>query len=84
MGSSPFRFGGPHNFNEDYPFIPVKNVVIKNGKMGKTSHHAIHGNDASYVVIKDLIMYDFEVAGVHFNGGSHITIENCVIGPSLK
>ena len=45
----------------------ARNVVIKNGKLGRASHHGIHGNDNENVVISDLVINDWEVAAISLN-----------------
>ncbi len=84
VGPSPFSAGGPHNFNADVPYKACKNIVIKNGKLGLTSHHGIHGNLPSNVLINNLEIFDFEVGGIHLNGASNVEVKNCVIGPSTQ
>ena len=42
---------------------------IKNGTLGKSSHHGIHGNNMSNILIENLLIEDFEVAGIALNGG---------------
>jgi hypothetical protein len=55
------------------------NVVIKNGTLGKNSHHCIHGNLNSNVQIYDLVCKDWEVAGISLNGLKGATIKNVQI-----
>ena len=49
-----------------------KNITIKNGTLGLSSHSGIHGNNNSNVLIENLIIKDFEVGGIMLNGGSRI------------
>merc|ERR1719295_209743 len=71
---------GPVDFG---PYLrAAQNVVIKNGVIGRTSHHGIHGNDAQDVTLEDLKIYHFDVAGIQLNGFDTVTITNCDIGPS--
>lgn len=58
--------------------------VIKNGTIGRSSHHGIHGNGAHHIVIKDLIIKDFEIAGIALNGGKYLAFKNLDIGPNWK
>ena len=61
----------PSNFGE----INYNNYIyIKNGKLGLTSHHGIHGNGNKNILIEDLDISNFEVAGIALNG-----CENCII-----
>jgi len=83
IGSKAFISGqGPGNFGA---FLESSsNIVIKNGILGLTSHHSIHGNDATAVTIQDLTIRDFEVCGIALNGFTNIVIENVEVGPSFK
>ena len=66
----PSDFGDAKNENSDYP----KNIYICNGKLGKSSHHSIHGNGNKNVLIENLIIKDFEVAAIAINGGENIIL----------
>lgn len=48
---------GPANFWGN--FKSANNVIIKNGKFGLSSHHSIHGNNNSNVILKNVQFYDF-------------------------
>lgn len=73
LASSPFiPKQGPGNFGATISF--AKNVVIKNGTLGLSSHHGIHGNKMENVIMQNLNIVDFEVAGISLNGAN-----NCVI-----
>ena len=83
IGSSPFLPNvGPADFGQD--FVEVSDVTIKNGELGLSSHHGIHGNNVTNVIIENLRIYDFEVAGVHLNGFLNAKIRNLNIGPSYQ
>ena len=83
LGSSPFvPKTGPHDFTDN--FLPARGVIIKNGVLGLSSHHGIHGNNCEDVIVKDLEIRDFEVAGVSVNGAKNFKMENCVVGPSSE
>ena len=74
LGSAPFITGqGPGNFG---PFVPCRNVLIKNGFIGRSSHHSIHGNGMTNVVLENLVLYNFEVAGLSLNGGENLLFRN--------
>lgn len=74
LASSPFLPGqGPSNFG---PIISPQYVCIKNGKLGLSSHQAIHGNGMKYVIIENLTLFDNEQAGIALNGGEDIIIRN--------
>jgi len=85
LGSAPFiPSQGPvvEGFSTDDTYNPGTNVLIKNGILGLSSHHGIHGNlQGKSVILQDLIVENFEVAGIALNGASHsifdgITIRN--------
>jgi len=61
---------------------PAHHVIIKNGVLGKSSHHGIHGNTDGRVTIKDLKIEQFEVGAIQLNGPSKAMIKNVDIGPS--
>lgn len=78
LASSPFiPKQGPSNFGDTIK--APKNVIIKNGVLGKSSHHGIHGNDMSLVTIEDITFENFEVAAIALNGGKNICIKDCMI-----
>jgi hypothetical protein len=81
LASTPFLPNqGPGDFG---PTIhPGKRCWIKNGTLGLSSHHGIHGNNASAIIIENVIIRDFEVAGVALNGGSLMFLRNLKIGPA--
>jgi len=83
IGNKAFISGqGPGNFGAF--LTTTKNVLIKNGVLGLSSHHGIHGNGASDIVIEDLTIKDFEVAGIALNGFTNVVIQNVEVGPSYK
>ena len=56
-------------------------VLIKNGILARSSHHGIHGNKNTNIIIQNLSINNFEVAGIALNGTingilDNITIEN--------
>lgn len=80
IGSKAFISGqGPGLFGA---FMTSANTVtIRDGTLGLSSHHGIHANSPSNVIIKDLTIKDFEVAGIAINGFSSVQIEDVEIGP---
>lgn len=80
LASSPFIPNqGPGDFGSTIE--TSKNVIIRNGTIGRSSHHGIHGNFAKWVLFEDLITEDFEVAGIAINGSdsvvfNHVKIRN--------
>jgi len=88
LGSKPFLSGqGPPQFASGVtspgPVKVANNVTILNCKLGLSSHHGIHGNDNKGVTLRDVVVKDFEVAGIALNGATMVVIENADIGPSL-
>ena len=62
LSSSPFPPNvGPAAFGTAVGFEVATNVIIKNGKLGRSSHHAIHGNNNVGVTLSNLDISDFEV-----------------------
>eukprot|EP00488_Nonionellina_sp_1-RS-2012_P001600 TRINITY_DN25_c0_g2_i1.p1 TRINITY_DN25_c0_g2~~TRINITY_DN25_c0_g2_i1.p1 ORF type:complete len:285 (-),score=99.66 TRINITY_DN25_c0_g2_i1:306-1160(-) len=59
----------------------ANNAVTKNGIIGRTSHHGIHANGFENLLIKDVHIKHFEVAGMAMNGFIGLTLENIEIGP---
>jgi len=59
-----------------------KNITIKNGILGRSSHHGIHSaGKGENILLEDLTIQNFEVAGIHLNGAKNTVIKNCHIGP---
>lgn len=76
----------------DQPFVPkqgpadfgknlrsASNVLIKNGKMGLSSHHGIHGNNNNGVLIKNIDFTDNEVCSIALNGCTNVNLVNLTI-----
>ena len=84
LSSSPFDHGqGPSAFG---PTVRAANrCVVRNGTLGLSSHHGVHsaGRPTS-VVLQDLRIFDFEVAGIHVNGATDVHIERVHVGPSRQ
>ena len=75
---APFIAGqGPHNFvNGKGPIEAADNLVIKNGTIGLSSHHGIHGNGNQNVKIENVHFVDYEVGAVALNGVNGLEIKN--------
>lgn len=83
LADQPFVPGqGPADFGKK--LASAHNVVIKNGTLGRSSHHGIHGNGNSSVVLSNLKFKDFEVAAIALNGGSYVCMSALEIGPSRQ
>ncbi len=65
---------GPADFGDQ--IISAKNVVIKNGVIGRSSHHGIHGNNNVNVRIKNVDFVDFEVGAIALNGVDGLVVTN--------
>lgn len=75
LSSSPFPAGaGPSNFGP--PTQPCNNVIVRNGVLGRSAHHGIHGNSATNVIIEKLEVRDAEVAAISLNGFQHLLIRH--------
>lgn len=78
LANSPFIPNtGPTNFGKTIQC--AFNLIIKNGTLGLSSHHGIHGNNNDHILIKDITFKDFEVAAISLNGGKHLYINKCSI-----
>ena len=66
---------GPHNFGSN--LIPASDLCIKNGHLGRASHHGIHGNHNTDLLLLNLTLKDYEIAGISLNGFTNLVIENC-------
>ena len=83
LGSSPFiPKQGPADFGRS--FKSCKNICIINGYLGNSSHHGIHGNNPSFVQLKNLVIEDFEVSGISINGGQGIEITDVIVQNTHK
>uniref|UniRef100_A0A6C0C4A9 Uncharacterized protein n=1 Tax=viral metagenome TaxID=1070528 RepID=A0A6C0C4A9_9ZZZZ len=70
---------GPSSFSNKDNYIAANNVLIKNGKLGLSSHHGIHGNNMSRIVLSDLVITNFEVAAIAMNGATNSIVKNIKI-----
>jgi len=73
------------NIKKEFGFSDVThavyahNVTIKNGTIGTSPHHGIHGNNNADVQLYDLVIRDWEVAGIALNGLKNGVIRNISI-----
>lgn len=83
LGDQPFLSGqGPSEFG---PFTGCSNVTIQNGVLDRSSHHGIHSaGEAQNILLENLVVQNFEVAGIHLNGSKKTVIKNCTVGPTLR
>ena len=57
-------------------------MIIKNGNLGRTSHHCLHGNYNKNLLVEDVKCYDFSTHGFQLNGADGAVLRNVEIGPS--
>ena len=68
LGSAPFIMNqGPSNKITGNYAAP-KNIVVMNGILDLSSHHGIHGNLGTQVLLYNLRIQEFQVAGIALNG----------------
>jgi len=81
FGNSPFPLAKFPFFAYTGETEPVfaNNVVVKNGTIGASPHHGLHGNSNSNIQIYDIVVRDWEVAGIAFNGLKSGVIKNVTI-----
>lgn len=73
----------------DQPFIPnqgpfgfgdeiqsARRVTIKNGTIGRSAHHGIHGNSNRNIVVHNVDFVDYEVAAIALNGVKGLFVSN--------
>ena len=78
LADQPFiPFQGPSNFGA--VLRSAKNVWIFDGKIGLSSHHGLHGNQADNVLLTNLDFENFEVAAISLNGSKNLAMENISI-----
>jgi len=76
LANQPFVPGqGPAAFGNE--LRSARKVWIKNGEIGRSSHHGIHGNSNQDVYVSDVTFRDYEVAAISLNGGRRILIQDC-------
>lgn len=76
LASSPFiPRQGPHSFTDS--IISANTCLVMNGRLLNSSHHGIHGNNARNIILHNLLIRDFEVAGIALNGSTNSVISNC-------
>merc|ERR1719242_2234115 len=73
---------GPGFFGADPQF--AENVVIKNGEIGRVSHHGIHGTKNKNVRIENVRIHSFMTHGIQMNGYNGLHLENVEVGPTTN
>ena len=80
LASSPFfEKQGPAQFNTGTTYKVANRLLLMNGHLKLSSHHAIHGNAMKNLVFSNLNISDFEVASIHLNGSENVVINNVKI-----
>lgn len=84
LSDQPFEHRqGPSEFGSTV--VAANRCLVTNGYLGRSSHHGIHSaGRPTNVVIQDLVIYDFEVAGIHLNGANKCVINRVHVGPSRQ
>lgn len=85
LANAPFIIDqGPGKFTTESTYKAAENVMIMNGTLGRSSHHGIHGNRMRDIVISNLDIRDFEVAGIALNGAINSVIMDVKIRNTTK
>lgn len=85
LNNSPFiHKQGPSKTFSDSGFKSCKNVIIQNGKLGLSSHYSIHGNDNQRIILKNLLLEDFEAGGIALNNVDNLIVDNVKIQNSRR
>ena len=80
LASAPFiPAQGPATFSTESNYVAANGALIRNGTLGVSSHHGIHGNAMMNIVIDNITIEDFEVAGIALNGTTTGVINNTKI-----
>ena len=65
---------GPADFGDE--IISAKNVVVRNGVIGRSSHHGVHGNGNENIRFINVDFIDYEVAAIALNGVQGLVVRN--------
>jgi hypothetical protein len=60
------------NFTGDTSFVHGNNIRIHNGSIGRTSYWGIHGDNNTRVIIDNVKIADFELAGIQLDGATQV------------
>ena len=53
----------------------VKNITIRNGVIGRSSHHGILARQTQNLVIEDVQFNNFDVVGISLSGFQGVTMK---------
>ena len=85
LASSPFiPSQGPGDFTGSTTYSPANRLLIMNGNLKQSSHHGIHGNRADNIILHNLNITNFEVAGIAINGTTNAILNNIIIKDNTK
>jgi len=65
---------GPFDFGTDLD--GAQRVTIKNGTIGRSSHHGIHGNGNADITVRNVDFVDYEVGALALNGVNGLDVTN--------
>jgi len=65
---------GPFDFGTDLD--GAQGVTIKNGTIGRSSHHGIHGNGNEDITVRNVAFVDYEVGALALNGVNGLDVTN--------
>lgn len=82
LNNMPFIIGAGPILEKRTQLETGKNITIKNGTLGLSSHQAILGNNNINVKLQNLKINNFEVSGITLNAVHKLQIERTNIGPS--
>jgi len=83
LSSAPFpKDAGPAMFTDGLSNSSY--IVIRNGTLARSSHHSIHGNKTLNIIIEDMTIEDFEIAGISLNAASNVMVKNVTVGDNRK
>ena len=86
MNKAPFisRQGPSAGLMDDEDSRLPKNICIRNGTIGLSSHHGIHGNGNTNILLENLVINKFEVAGIALNGSKNVVCRHIEIRDSSR
>ena len=83
LNNSPFEIGKGPIPQTRLVLESAKNVLIRNGTLGLSSHQAILGNSNENILLENIKIRDFEVTGVTLNNVTGFYMKNTQIQNSI-